>query len=184
MFSCEFCEISNNTFFTENLWKDIFCRILPNNDILSEILMLLHWILKIFLYFIFLNLFLSTLVLPKLFCHLTAPKQILGCWLPDWVSHRTIATPAGNYLFKINNRNTITRWEIYANLTIKTQERRQWRCSGVFIVNFGHILHLVLVFVLLTWAGDTKVIVNILVRLAVKVRQNQYLFCLFTRQKF
>ena len=29
-------------------------------------------------------------------------------------------------------------------LTVKTPERRHWR-SGVFIVNFEHILHLVLV---------------------------------------
>ena len=27
-------------------------------------------------------------------------------------------------------------------LTIKTSERRHWRRSGVFIVNFEHILHL------------------------------------------
>ena len=26
----------------------------------------------------------------------------------------------------------------------KTQERRQWRCSGVFIVNFEHISYLFL----------------------------------------
>ena len=31
-----------------------------------------------------------------------------------------------------------------------TTERRQWRCSSVFIVNFEHISHLVLVFLLLT----------------------------------
>ena len=29
-------------------------------------------------------------------------------------------------------------------------ERRQWRRSGIFIVNFEHISHLVLVFLLLT----------------------------------
>ena len=29
-------------------------------------------------------------------------------------------------------------------------ERRQWRRSGIFIVNFEHIPHLVLVFLLLT----------------------------------
>ena len=34
-------------------------------------------------------------------------------------------------------------------LTIKTSERRQWR-SGVFIVNFEHISHLALLFLLLT----------------------------------
>ena len=35
-------------------------------------------------------------------------------------------------------------------LTIKTPERRQWSRSGVFTVNFEHITHLVLVFLLLT----------------------------------
>ena len=37
---------------------------------------------------------------------------------------------AGNYMFKVNNRN--------------------WRRSGIFIVNFEHISHFVLVFLLLT----------------------------------
>ena len=35
-------------------------------------------------------------------------------------------------------------------LTIKIPERRQWRRSGIFIVNFEHISHLVPVFLLLT----------------------------------
>ena len=56
------------------------------------------------------------------------------------------ATPAGIYLLKVNNRNIRTRCEICSELTIKILERRQWRRSGVFIVNFEHILHLVLVF--------------------------------------
>ena len=58
--------------------------------------------------------------------------------------------PAGNYLFKVNNRSTKTRCEICSKLTIKTPERRDWRHSGVFIVNFEHISHLVLDFLLLT----------------------------------
>ena len=33
---------------------------------------------------------------------------------------------------------------------MKTQEQRYWRRSGVFIVNFEHISHLLLVFLLLT----------------------------------
>ena len=40
--------------------------------------------------------------------------------------------------------------EIYSKLTIGTPERYQWRRSDVFIVNFKHISHLVLVFLLLT----------------------------------
>ena len=49
-----------------------------------------------------------------------------------------------------NNRNTRTRCEICSRLTIKTPERRHWSSSGTFIVNFEHILQLVLVFLLLT----------------------------------
>ena len=81
---------------------------------------------------------------------------------------------AGMYLLKVNNRNTRIRFEIFSKLTIKTPEQRPsmpkcdfnkvalqlyryhisaWvggRRSAVFIVNFEHISHLVLVFVLLT----------------------------------
>ena len=54
------------------------------------------------------------------------------------------------YIFKVNNKNTRARLEICSQLPIKTPERRQWRRSGVFIVNFEYILHLVLVFLMLT----------------------------------
>ena len=40
--------------------------------------------------------------------------------------------------------------EICSKLTIKTPERGQWRRSGVFLVSFEHVLHLVIVFLLLT----------------------------------
>ena len=56
---------------------------------------------------------------------------------------------ASNYMFKINDRNTRTRCEICSKLTVKIPERRQWHRSGIFIVNFEHISHLVLVFLLL-----------------------------------
>ena len=49
--------------------------------------------------------------------------------------------PAGNYKFKVNNRNTGTVCEICSKSTIKTPGRRH---------NFGHILQLALVFLLLT----------------------------------
>ena len=40
------------------------------------------------------------------------------------------------YIFKVNNRKTRTRSEICSKITIKMPERRHWRRSGVFIVNF------------------------------------------------
>ena len=58
--------------------------------------------------------------------------------------------PAGNYIFKVNNRNTRTRCAICSKLTINIPERRHWGRSGIFIVNFEYILHLVLLFLLLT----------------------------------
>ena len=53
-------------------------------------------------------------------------------------------------MFKVNNKNTITRCEIRSKLTIKIPELRDWHRSGIFIVNFEHISHLVLLFLLLT----------------------------------
>ena len=44
-----------------------------------------------------------------------------------------------NYMFKVNNRNTRTSCKICSKLTIKKPERRHWRRSGIFIVNFEHI---------------------------------------------
>ena len=58
--------------------------------------------------------------------------------------------PVGIYMFKVNKRNTRTRCKICSKIAIKTPERRQWSLSGVFIVNFEHISHLDLVFLLLT----------------------------------
>ena len=60
-------------------------------------------------------------------------KMVLAC--------NIIKNPAGNYMFKVNNRNTRTRCKICSKLTIKTP---------VFIVNVEHISHLVVVFLLLT----------------------------------
>ena len=46
------------------------------------------------------------------------------------------------YLFKAKNINTRTMCETCSKSTINTRERRQWRRSGVFIVNFEQILTL------------------------------------------
>ena len=50
--------------------------------------------------------------------------------------------PAGNYMFRVDNRNTRVRCEICSKLTNTRQ--RQWRPSDIFVVNFKHISHLVL----------------------------------------
>ena len=42
-------------------------------------------------------------------------------------------------MFKVNNRNTRAKCEICSKLAIKIPEGRQWRRSGIFIVNFEHI---------------------------------------------
>ena len=63
-------------------------------------------------------------------------------------------------MFKVDNRNTKRKCEICSKLTIKTPERRQWRRSGVFIVNFEQISHLVLVFLLLTLKIKSRKIFN------------------------
>ena len=51
----------------------------------------------------------------------TKCQKIYGKWLVR------SSNPAGNYMFKVNNRNTRTRCEICSKLTIKIPERRQWR---------------------------------------------------------
>ena len=56
------------------------------------------------------------------------------------------ANPTGNYMLKVNNRNSRARCEICSKLTITTTKRRQ--CP---IVDFKHISHLDLVFLLLTF---------------------------------
>ena len=62
--------------------------------------------------------------------------------------------PKNKNLLKANNnnnkkkKNSRKRCEIYSELT-KKLERRHWRRSGVFTVNFEHISHIFLVFLLL-----------------------------------
>ena len=62
------------------------------------------------------------------------------------------------YLFKANNRNRRKRCEICSKLTMKRPEQNNWRRSGVFIVNFMHISHLFLVFLLLLWTSNENAI--------------------------
>ena len=50
---------------------------------------------------------------------------------------------ANNHLLKVNNRNSRKRYEICSELKTKS-------CSGVFIVDFEHSLHVFVMFLLLT----------------------------------
>ena len=62
------------------------------------------------------------------------------------LNHTHCPNPNAIYLLKDSNKNAWTRCEICSKLTIKTPERRQWHCSVVFIVNCGHLSHLVICF--------------------------------------
>ena len=61
--------------------------------------------------------------------------------------------PSKIYLFRFDNRSTRKRCETCSNLTIKTPEWSQWHRTGTFIVNFEHISHLFLLFLLLLWTS-------------------------------
>ena len=56
--------------------------------------------------------------------------------------------PAGNYMFKVNNRNSRTRCELCLKLTIKIPERRHDVVLVSLLITLKHISHLVLVFIL------------------------------------
>ena len=60
-----------------------------------------------------------------------------------------IRLPVNIYLFRSNNRNNKKRCKICSKLTKKTPERNHWHRSGGLIVNFEHMLHFFLVFLLL-----------------------------------
>ena len=59
----------------------------------------------------------------------------VGTFVLIWMCH----VPTVNQFLKVSNRNTKTRCEICSKLTIKTPERR-WHRSGVFIVDFEHVI--------------------------------------------
>ena len=74
-----------------------------------------------------------------------APAKPASFWATTYLWN-----PANTYLFKINDISTTKRCEIYLKITIKPQEWRHWHCFDVFIVTSECILHLFLVFLLLT----------------------------------
>ena len=85
--------------------------------------------------------------------------------------------PAGNYMFRVDNRNTRVRCEICSKLTNTRQ--RQWRPSDVFVVNFEHISHLVLSIV-----NFEHVIIEILNKNNIIKATSKYLSNLFLLDHF
>ena len=63
---------------------------------------------------------------------------------------KSSAFPASIYLLKVYNRNTEKSYEICSKLAQKRPKRLYWRRSGLFIVNFEHVLHL---FLVLLWTS-------------------------------
>ena len=62
-------------------------------------------------------------------------------------------SPASIYLFRVNNGNTNSLWNLFKikNKDTKTTSLTSfWRRSGAFIVGFEHISSIVLVFPLLS----------------------------------
>ena len=60
-------------------------------------------------------------------------------------SHYADILPAGNYMFKVNNRNTRRRSEIFSKLTIKTPERRHRHQNDVITCFYCWL-----------WAGECR----------------------------
>ena len=58
-------------------------------------------------------------------------------------------------MFQVNNRNTRKMCKICWKLIIKIPKWPHWCCSDVFFINFNHILHICLVFLLLTLRRQT-----------------------------
>ena len=77
------------------------------------------------------------------------PLEISVKSLKEFFTNKVSFSRPANYMSKFNSRNTRTRCEICLKLTIRTQERRQWRRSDAFIANFELVPLLVLVFLLL-----------------------------------
>ena len=80
-------------------------------------------------------------LIAKLNCFLfhTNKKKIVLCFiqLSVGISKRGqffTVIPAGNYMFKVDKRNTRTRCEICLKLTVKIPERRQWPILVFFFV--------------------------------------------------
>ena len=76
---------------------------------------------------------------------ITLSRQTI-LYLKDKIAN--LVYSAGIYL--LNNGNIRARCKFYSKITIKAAKQRQWCYCCVFIVNLEQILHIVMVFSLLT----------------------------------
>ena len=76
----------------------------------------------------------KTTVTGSFFSSSACDQPVFFINVEKWGSNR-----ANIYLFKFNKENARKRCEVCSNLMIKTPERRHWRLSVLFIVNFEHI---------------------------------------------
>ena len=97
---------------------------------------------------------LSYIILTKLWKLVARPRSVFSIqwkvYYKAFFAKVLSGYPAGIYLLKVDNKTSRAKCEICSKLIIMTPERQQWRSSGVFIVNFEHISHLVLAVLLLT----------------------------------
>ena len=115
---------------------------------------LVRYLLKSWIAMLFNSQQWEVLYIPVTFsCYCFSSLEILSegiCFLWTVINNQQ-QFPANIYLLKVNNIYTRRRCEIFSTSTIKTLEWCHWRCSGVFIVNFEHISHHSLVFLLLSF---------------------------------
>ena len=97
---------------------------------------------------VFPSLLLERLNNPKTICFTWIKRKLLIAEIDSYFNFHTYLSQclAGIYLFKDGNGNTRPTYEICSKLAKETLEQRQWRGSGVFIVNFEQISDIVLVF--------------------------------------
>ena len=126
--------------FSEPNWRTFVISSSKRSDVVW-----LHYLQPLFL-FIFQHLGLIYQLIPGF--HVHNPKLVI---MFNWTSHpsgldKMRTNPIGNYMFKVNNRNTRTRSDIFSKLTIKTPERHQF-----------HIFFSVSV---VSWAGKCRLGIN------------------------
>ena len=75
-----------------------------------------------------------------------SPEKYYRRWCSPFLDETTKLT----FTYSKSTIETRKRCEICSELTIKTPERRHWCRSSVFIVNFEHISHFFVMFLVLT----------------------------------